>query len=139
MVQPDGPVRAGDLVAEVHPATERPTDLELADRSRLEADEGDRVVLVTDRMDERVGMAHHLDGPVPLADEVADDLDAVAAEVDDRAASGEPAVPEPRRVRAGVGLARPHPGDVADAAGPHGGDRLERLGRVAEVLEVTGE
>ena len=34
-------------------------------------------------------------GRFVLADEVADDLDAVAAEVDDRPAAGQPAVPEP--------------------------------------------
>src|SRR4029077_6619595 len=81
----------------------------------------------------------HLDRPVPLADEVADDLDAVAAEVDDRAAAGQPAVPEPCGMWAGMRLARAHPGDVADRAVLDRGDRLERLGRVAQVLEVATE
>jgi hypothetical protein len=70
----------------------------------LEADQRDRVVLVADRVDERVRVAHHLERPVPLAGEVADDLDAVAAEVDDRAATGQAAVPEPGRMRSGMGL-----------------------------------
>ena len=42
MVHPDRPVRAGHLVAQVHPAAERPAHLELADRPRLEADEARR-------------------------------------------------------------------------------------------------
>jgi hypothetical protein len=108
---------AGDLVAQVHPAAEGPADLELADRSRLEPDQGDGVVLVVDRVDEGVGRAHDLDRPVSLADEVADDLDAVAAEVDNGAAARQPAVPEPRAVRARMRLARPDPGHVAQGAG----------------------
>ena len=84
-------------------------------------------------------MAQHLDRPVPLPDEVADDLDAVAAEVDDRAAAGQPPVPEPRRMRSGVRLARADPGHVPDRSALDRADRLERLRRVAEVLEVAGE
>ena len=132
-------MRAGDLVAKVHPAAERPAHLELADRARLEADQGDRVVLVVDRVDQRVGRAHHLDRPVALAHEVADDLDAVAAEVDDRAAAGQATVPEPGAVRPGMGLAGADPGDVADRAVLDRLDRLERLRRVAQVLEVAAE
>ena len=79
------------------------------------------------------------DRPVPLAHEVADDLDAVAAEVDDRAAAGQPAVPEPGAVRPGVRLAGADPGHVAERPVLHGLDRLERLGRVAQVLEVAAE
>ena len=89
---------AGNLVAQVHPAAECPAHLELAHGARLELDERDRVVLVGDRVDQRVRVAQHLDRPVSLADEVADDLDAVAAEIDDRAATGQPPVPEPGRV-----------------------------------------
>ena len=139
MVQPDRAVRAGHFVAQVHPATERPADLELPDRAGLEADERDGVVLVGDRVDERVGVAHDLDRPVPLADEVADDLDAVAAEVDDRAAAGQPPVPEPRRVRPRMRLSRTDPGHVADRPVRRRLDRLERLRRVAQVLEVAAE
>ncbi len=84
-------------------------------------------------------MAQHLDRPVVLADVVANDLDAVAAKVDDRPAAGQSAVPEPRRVRAGMGFAGAHPGDVADGSRAHCLDRLERLGRVAQVLEVAAE
>ena len=56
--------------------------------------------------------------PVVLADEVADDLDAVAAEVDDRPAARLLRVPEPRAVRAGVRLARARPRHLADRAAP---------------------
>src|SRR4029079_6760259 len=137
VVQPDRPVGPGDLVAQVHPAAERPAHLELADRAGFEPDQGDRVVLVVDRMDEGVGRAEDLDRPVPLADEAPDDLDAVAAEVDDRAATGQPAVPEPRAVVPGVRLARADPGHVADRAVAHALDGLQRLRRVAEILEVA--
>src|SRR4029077_18720674 len=50
-----------------------------------------------------------------------------------------PAVPEPGAVRARVRLARADPGHVADRSGADRGDRLERLGRVAQVLEVAAE
>ena len=139
MVQPDRPVGAGHLVPQVHPAAERPAHLELADRPRFEPDERDGVVLVRDRVHERVRVAQDLDRPVPLAHEVADDLDAVAAEVDDRAAAGQPAVPEPGAVRPGMGLARPDPRHVADGTRADRRDRLERLGRVAQVLEIAAE
>ena len=105
----------------------------------LESDEGDGVVLVVDRVHEGVGVAHDLDRPVPLAHEVANDLDAVAAEVDDRPTAGEPTVPEPGRVRSGMGLARTDPGDVAERATLDGLEGLERLRRVAQVLEVAAE
>src|SRR3712207_4936030 len=105
----------------------------------LEADQRDRVVLVLDGVHEGVGVAHDLDRPVPLADEVADDLDAVAAEVDDRAATGQSAVPEPRRVRSRMGLTRSHPGHLADRSVAYRLDGLERLRRVAQVLEVARE
>ena len=36
-------------------------------------------------------------------------------------------------------LAGADPGDVADRAATDRGDRLERLGRVAQVLEIAGE
>src|SRR4029079_1705208 len=97
------------------------------------------VVLVVDRVDERVSRAHHLDRPISLTDEVPDDLDAVAAEVDDRAAAGQPAVPEPGAVRTGMRLARPDPGHVADRPALDRLDRLQRLRRVAQVLEVARE
>ena len=97
MVHPDGAIGAGHLVAQVHPAPEGPTHLELADGARLEPDEGYGVVLVVDGVDEGVGPAHHLDGPVVLPDEVADDLDAVATEVDDCAAPGRAGRPRTRR------------------------------------------
>ena len=91
----------------------------------------DGVVFGLDRVHEGVGPGHDLDRPVVLADEAADDLDAVAAEVDDGAAAGLLLVPEPGAVRAGMGLPGAHPGDVADGAALDGGDRLEGLGGVA--------
>ena len=90
------PLGAGDLVAQVHAAAERPAHLELADGARLVAHQRDGVVLGIDGVHQRVGVAHHLDGAVALADEVAADLDAVAAEVDDGAATGEPVDPRTR-------------------------------------------
>jgi hypothetical protein len=98
-------VRPGHLVAQVHPAPERPRHLELAEGARFEANQGDRVVLIGDRVDERVGVAHDFDRPVALPHEVSNDLDAVATEVDDRAAAGQAPVPEPGGVRAGMRLA----------------------------------
>ena len=139
VVHPDRAMRARDFVAQVHPAAERPADLELADGAGLEADERDGVVLIRDRMDQRVGVTQHLDRPIPLADEVADDLDAVAAKVDDRAAARQPAIPEPGRMGSRVGLTRADPRDVADRALGRRLDRLERLRRVTQVLEVATE
>ena len=46
-------------------------------------------------------------------------------------------VPEPGAVRTGVRLARARPQHVADLAGLHSGDRLQRLRRVDEVFEVA--
>jgi len=139
VVEPDRAVGAGDLVPQVHAAAEGPADLELADCARLEPDQRDRVVLVVDGVHERVRGAHDLDRPVPLADEVADDLDAVAAEVDDGAAAGEPAVPEPGAVGARMRLAGADPGHVTQGTVLDGLDRLEGLGRVAQVLEIAAE
>ena len=63
----------------------------------------------------------------------------MAAEVDDRAAARLRGVPEPGAVRAGVGLARARPQNVSDLAGLDSRDRLQRLRRVDEILEVAGE
>ena len=60
-------------------------------------------------------------------------------EVHDGAATGEPVVPEPGRVRARVRLARADPGHVPDGAVLDGLHRLQRLGGVHEVLEVAAE
>ena len=139
-MRPDRALGAGDLVAQVHAAAERPADLELADRAALEPDQGDRVVLGLDRMHQRVGPAHHLDGPVALADVAADDLDAVAAEVDDRAAAGLLARPRTRRCAGRVRLAASAPTCTSPIAPAlHRRDRLQRLRRVDEVLEVAAE
>ncbi len=44
-----------------------------------------------------------------------------------------------RRMGSRVGLARADPGDLADGASLHGPNRLERLRRVAEILQVARE
>ena len=139
VVDPDRAMGARDFVPEIHATAKRPADLELPDRARFEVDQRHCVVVVGDRMDERVGVAHDLDRPVALANEPADDLDAVAPEVDDRATTGQPAVPEPRGVRSRVRLARADPGDVSDRSARDGSHCLERLRCVAEVLEVATE
>ena len=90
------------------------------ERPVLEADEGEAGVLGVDRVDEGVGRGQDLDRPDALADEAADDLDAVAAHVDDRPAAGDRLVPEPGAVRAGMGLARADPENAAQGAGPDG-------------------
>ena len=139
MVQPDRAFGAGHLIAEIHAAPERPAHLELTNGARLELDEGNRVVLIVDGVHERIRPAHHLERAVALPDEVADDLDAVAPEIDDGSSTRQPAVPEPGRVRSRMGLPGPDPGDVSDRSSIDGGDRLERLGRVAEIFQITGE
>src|SRR5215208_7402104 len=80
VVRPDRALRAGHLVAQVHPAAEGPRDLELADCAGLELDQRDRVVLRLDRVDQRVHPRHHLERAVVLSHVAAHDLDAVAAE-----------------------------------------------------------
>ena len=54
-------------------------------------------------------------------------------------AAGLLGVPEPGAVRARVRLPAAHPHHVADGPGADGGDRLDRLRGVDEVLEVAGE
>ena len=66
-------------------------------------------------MHQRIAPADDFDRADIFADEVAGDLDAVAAEVDDRAAAGEFLVPEPVAVRAGMRFARADPEHFADA------------------------
>ena len=139
VVRPDRPLGPRDLVTEIHPTAECPRHLELAERARLEPDQADRVVLGLDRVHERVDPREHLDGPVALAHEAADDLDAVAAEVDDRAAARLPPVPEPRRMRTRMCLPRARPRDGSDVPGLHRLHGLQRLRCVGEVLEVAGE
>ena len=77
----------------------------------------------------RIGPAHHFQRADVLADEVARDLDAVAAHVDNRAAAGELLVPEPVAVRAGVRLARARPQHLAQRA---------RSAPTASALSVLG-
>ena len=140
VVRPDRALGAGDLVAQVHAAAERPADLELAHRSALEPDQRDRVVLGLDRMDERVGPAHHLDGPVLLAHVGADDLDAVAAEIDDRRHRRPAPRPRTRRCadRGGSRASAPRGRPRFDRP-ERRPTRLQRLGRVDEILEVAAE
>ncbi len=78
---------------------------------RLEPDQRDRVVLGLDRVHERVGPAHHpRSRRLSLPMKIADDLDAVAAEVDDRPAARLLRCPEPReRCGPGMRLARAGP------------------------------
>ena len=97
------------------------------------------MVLGVDGVDEGVGPAHHLDGAVAFADEGADDLDAVAAHVDDGAAAGLLEVPEPRAVRPRVRLARADPQDIAQGPALHRRDGLQRLRGIDEVFEVAVE
>ncbi len=139
VVQPDGALGAADLIAQVHATPEGPAYLELADRPALEPDQPDAVVLGVDGVHQRVGPAHDLDGPVGLADEAADDLDAVAAHVDDRAPAGELRIPEPGAVRAGVRLAAADPERLPDRAVPHRLQRLERFRRIDQILQIAGE
>src|SRR5690606_9639085 len=87
----------------------------------------------------RVGLTQHFDRAIGLADEVPDDLDAVAPEVDDGPTAGARAVPEPCRVRSPMGFPGADPRDVADHTGPYRREGLAGLRRVAEVLEVAGE
>src|SRR5262245_29878923 len=90
-------------------------------------------------MYQRVGPRHDLDRPIALADEVANDLDAMAPEVDDGPAARLALVPEPGAVRPGMGLPRSDPRDITDRSRPDRIDRLEGLGRVAEILQIAGE
>ena len=90
-------------------------------------------------MYECVGPCHHLDGTVLLANVAADDLDAVAAEIDDGSAPGLLLVPEPCAVGAGMSLTGSHPGDVSDRTGFYRSECFERLWRVDEIFEVPGE
>src|SRR5581483_10629585 len=87
----------------------------------------------------RVRPGGDLDRAVALADVAADDLDAMAAEIDDGASARLLRIPEPRGVRAGVRLARTRPRHVADLTAAHSRDGLERLRRVDEILEVPRE
>ena len=96
------------------PPRKRPAHFELADGAVFEAHQADRVVFGFDRVDLRVGPHSDFDRSNVFADEAADDLDAVAAEVDDRAAAGKLLVPEPIAVGPGVRFARADPEDLAE-------------------------
>src|SRR5579883_387504 len=137
VVEPDGTLRAGNLVAQVHAAAEAPTDLELADGAAVIANQPDRVVLRGDGMHLGIGPAHDLKRPDVLADEGAADLDAVAAEVDDGTATRLLDIPEPGAMGSGVRLARARPQDLAEGAGPYGLNGLLRFGGVDEVFQVA--
>ena len=87
----------------------------------------------------RVVPAHHLDRPVVLAHIAADDLDAVAPQIDDRASAGLFGIEEPGAVGTGVRLPRACHQHVPDGAVLHGLDRLQGLGGVDQVLKVPVE
>jgi hypothetical protein len=109
-------VGPGNLVAQVHPAAERPAHLELADRARFEADERHRVVLVGDRVNERVRVAQNVDRPVPLPTK----LRMISMQWQPRSMIAPPPVSRPSqnqaRMRSRVRLARADPRHVADRA-----------------------
>jgi hypothetical protein len=139
MVEPDGAFGAGDLVAQVHAAAEGPAHLKLADGAALKLDESNGVILGLDGMHQCVGPTHDFDGTVVLAHVVADDLDAVATKIDDGAAARLLGIPKPGAVGTGVCLARARPRHLADLAGLHRLDRLDRLWGVDQIFEITGK
>src|SRR5512137_1765478 len=98
MGETDRPFSPAHLVSQVHPAPERPADLELADGAALVFDEPDGMVLGLDRVDLGRAPAEGPEGPLVLADERPADLDAMTAHVDDRAAARPLCVPEPGAV-----------------------------------------
>src|SRR5690606_41877774 len=61
VVDPDRAFRSHHLIAEVHPAPERPAHLTLADRTILILDQCDSVAFSLDRLDLRCGPAHDFD------------------------------------------------------------------------------
>ena len=140
VVRPDRALRAGDLVAQVHAAAERPAHLELAHRAALEADQRDRVVLGLDRVHERVRPAHHLDRAgcsLPMYERM------ISMQWQPRSTIGPPpaCAASQNHALCGPGCVsreRAHV-HVADRARLHGRDRLQRLRRVDEVLEVAAE
>jgi hypothetical protein len=97
------------------------------------------VILGVDRVHLRIGPAHHLHRPHILADEIARDLDAMAAHVDDRAAAGDRLVPEPIAVRARVRFTAARPQHLAQRPALHRMKRLERFRRIHEVFQIPGE
>ena len=105
MVEPDCAFGASHFIAQIHAAAEGPAHLELADGAALELDQGNAVVFGLDRVDQRILPAHHFHGPVVLADKVADDLDAMAAQVNNCPAASLLNIPEPGAVRTGMGFA----------------------------------
>jgi hypothetical protein len=127
------------MVPSVHAAAEGPAHLELPDGLVLKPDEGDGGVLGGYGVDHRVGQTHHFDRPDALADEAADDLDAVAGQVDDGPAAGQFLVPKPGAVRPGMGLPRPDPEDLAECSPLDRSDRLQSFRRIDQVLKIAGE
>ncbi len=139
MIEPDRAVGAGDLVAQIHAAAESPANLELAHGAVLEADQRDSIVLGGDRMHQRIGPTHHLDRAIVLAHKAADDLGAMAAQVDDRPTACQFGIPEPGAVRAGVGFTRAHPQHIAERPGFDRAERLEGLGGIDQIFEIARE
>ncbi len=119
VVNPDGPLGAGHLVPEVHPAPEGPAHLKLGHCTALESDQANTVILCLDGMHQGISPAHDFHGPIILAHEVASDLNAVASHVHDGAAACQFRVPEPGAVRAAVGFARANPQYLSYSPTPH--------------------
>src|SRR4051794_37877513 len=88
-------------------------------------------------MHKRVGPTHHLDWAVAFAGEAADDLGAVAPQIDDRPTAGLSGIPKPGAMRARVGLARAHPQHITQRAELDRDDRLDRFGRVYQIFEIA--
>src|SRR5690606_11636077 len=136
VVDPDRAFRSHHLIAEVHPATERPAHLKLADRTILILDQCDSVVFSLDRLDLRVGPAHDFHRENILSNVTAGDFDTMAPQVQDGATACLFQVPEPVAVGPGVCFACLRPTDPAQRAVAYGFYGFDRLGCIHEVLEV---
>jgi hypothetical protein len=90
-------------------------------------------------MDLGVAPAHDLDRADVFVDEAAANLDAVTAEIDDRATAGKLFVSAPIAMGTGVSFAGTDPEDFAEHAVAYGVEGLERLGSITEVFEVAVE
>src|SRR5690606_22256782 len=130
---------AADFVPQIHPSMKGPAHLNLPDRAALEPNEHDAVVLGFDGVHERVCPAHDLERTVILPHEIPDDLDAVAAQIDEGATACVVAVPEPRGMGAWMCLTRAHPEYVSDGTVSHAPHGLQCFRCVHEVLEIAGE
>ena len=127
------------LVAQVQSPAEGPGNLELADGAAGVAHQPDGMVFRVDGLHLRIGPTHDLHRAHVLADVVARNFHAVAAQIEDGAAARLGLVPKPVGVRAGVRFAGPRPQDFAECPALDGFQRFQELGRVAQVLQVAGK